>query len=65
MMKMMVRTGTRIFQYMATVLVRAIHLMPNRFSAVNTKMPAMPTAMPVPVSRPAGVSSPLQSLALT
>jgi hypothetical protein len=47
---MMVMNGTRIFQYMATVLVLAIHLMPNRFSAVKMNIMAIATARPFPVS---------------
>jgi len=64
MMKMTVPNGTMIFQYMATVLVLAIHLMPNRFSAVNTNMKPIATARPLPVSRPVvEFTSPCQTLA--
>ena len=63
MMRMTVANGTRIFQYMATVLVLAIHLMPNRFSAVNTNMKPIATSRPFPVSRPFEFSSQGQYLA--
>ena len=63
MMRTMVRSGTKIFHHVATVLVRAIHLMPSRFSAVNTNMKPIATTRPLPVSRPAGVTSPCQTLA--
>ena len=65
MMAMMVMTGTAIFQIMATVLVRAIHLMPSRFSAVKMNIMAIATIRPLAVSRPAEFTSPCQSLALT
>ena len=65
MMRMMVRNGTRIFQYMATVLVLAIHLMPNRFSAVKMNIRPIATTRPLPVSRPDEFTRPCQSLALT
>ena len=61
--KMTVANGTRIFQYMATVLVLAIHLMPNRFSAVKTNMKPIATARPLPVSRPCEFCSQGQYLA--
>ena len=64
MMKTMVRSGTKIFHHVAIVLVRAIHLMPSRFSAVNTNMKPIATIRPLVVSRPAEVTSPCQTLAL-
>ena len=65
MMETMVMSGTKIFHHMATVLVRAIHLMPSRFSAVNTNIMPIATIRPLVVSRPAEFTSPCQTLALT
>ena len=65
MMKTMVRTRhRRSSSIMATVLVRAIHLMPSRFSAVKMNMKPIATIRPLVVSRPAEFTSPCQTLAL-
>jgi hypothetical protein len=64
MMKMTVASGTRTFQTVATVFVRAIHLIPARFSAVNRNITATTTARPFPVTSPvAGFTIPCQIFA--
>ena len=63
MMKMMVITGTAIFQIIMMLLLSDIHLTPSRFSPVNRNIPSTATTRPLPVSRPEEFSRPCHHLA--